>query len=355
MAESDDTEKTEEATPERRRRAREQGQFARSRDFGPLSATVAVLLVIAAFANDFAGALRAFCLACFQEPLSLVRGDLGLMAREMALVLVLGCGPVAVAAAIFGGAAGFLEAGFHPNFELVAPKWERLEPLGKLGQMLSPKSGLVSTLLSLLRVAVIAVVAEAVMEQEFPALTRLSRAPLGTACWAVAGVVMRLSVWSTVALAALGAVDFGWSWFRHEQSIRMSRQELKDELQQQEGSPQIRARQRARARELLKRGVRKAVREATAIVANPTHVAVALRYRAREGAPLVTAKGYDEVAQHIKKVAREYGVPVVENVRLARALAERVRVGRVIPIDLYAAVAELLAFVYRLKHRGLRA
>ena len=91
------------------------------------------------------------------------------------------------------------------------------------------------------------------------------------------------------------------------------------------------------------------------IVTNPTHVAVPQRYRAHEGAPIVTAKGDDEIAQHIKKLAAEAGVPMIENRLLARALAERVKVGRVIPMDLYVAVAELLALVYRLKNRGIRA
>jgi len=209
--------------------------------------------------------------------------------------------------------------------------------------------------MSLLRVVVVGVVAESVMEKEFPKLVRLSRAPLSAAVWETTQVVMSVAIWSTVALGLIAALDYGWSWWRHEQSIKMSLQELKDEHKQQEGSPQIRQRQRARAREMLKRGLRKGVKEATVIVANPTHVAVALRYKQHEGAPTVTTKGYDEIALQIKKLAKEEGIPIIENRPLARALAERVKVGRVIPADLYVAVAELLAMVYRLKNRGVRA
>jgi len=354
MAE-DDTERTEDATPERRRKAREDGQFARSKDSGAVAASIAALGVLGATSGDFVASMRAFCLRCFEEPLTLVRGDVSLLGQEAAIVLVTTCLPVAIAAAIAGTAVGFLEAGFHPNFELLEVKMERLDPLGKLGSMFSPKTGLVSTIMSLLRVIVVAVVAESVMEKEFAGLTRLSRAPLGMAVWQLAEVVMRVSIWSTVALGVIAALDYGWSWYRHEQSIKMSRQEMKDEHKQQEGSPQIRQRQRARAREMLRRGIRKGVREATVIVTNPTHVAVALRYKQHEGAPVVTTKGYDEIAQQIKKIAKEEGIPCIENVPLARALAERVRVGRVIPADCYVAVAELLAMVYRLKNRGRRA
>jgi flagellar biosynthesis protein FlhB len=351
----DDTERTEDASPERRKRAREDGQFARSRDSGPVAGTIAVLGIIGATAGDFVGTLRGFCLRCFDDPLSLMRGDISPLAQQAGLVLVTSCFPIAFAAALAGTAVGFLEAGFHPNFELLEVKLERLDPLGKLQQMFSPKAGLMSVALSVMRLVVVGVVAESVMEKEFPSLLRLARAPLGTAVWEISQVVMRVAIWSTLALGLIAALDYGWSWWRHEQSIKMSRQELKDEHHQQEGSPQIRQRQRARAREMLKRGLRKGVKEATVIVANPTHVAVALRYKQHEGAPIVTTKGYDEIAQQIKKIAKEEGIPIIENRVLARALAERVRIGRVIPADLYVAVAELLAMVYRLKNRGRRA
>jgi len=351
----DDTERTEDASPDRRKRARDEGQFARSKDSGPVAASIAALGVIGATAGEFVGTVRGFSLRCFDDPLSLVRGDISPLAEQAGMVLVSSCVPVALAAAIAGTAVGFLEAGFHPNFDLLEIKLERLDPISKLGTMFSPKSGLMSIVMSLLRVVVVGVVAETVMEKEFPKLVRLSRAPLGAAVWETAQVVMSVALWSTLALGLIAALDYGWSWWRHEQSIKMSRQELKDEHKQQEGSPQIRQRQRARAREMMKRGLRKGVKEATVIVANPTHVAVALRYKQHEGAPVVTTKGYDEIALQIKKLAKEEGIPIIENRPLARALAERVRVGRVIPADLYVAVAELLAMVYRLKNRGIRA
>ena len=129
----------------------------------------------------------------------------------------------------------------------------------------------------------------------------------------------------------------------------MTRQELKEELRQQEGDPKVRAKQRLRARELSKRGLAKEVKRSDVIVANPTHISVALRYRPNEGAPLVLAKGYDEVALYIRKIAEENEIPVVENRPLARALAEKTKIGKMIPVDLYQAVAQVLAFVYRMK------
>jgi flagellar biosynthetic protein FlhB len=211
--------------------------------------------------------------------------------------------------------------------------------------------------MSILRVGLVAAVAYAVVEREFPRLAVASRGTLTMAAIQIAEVTFKVAMWCTLALGVLAAVDFAQSWWKHEQSIKMSRDELKEEMKQQEGSPQIKHRQRARAREMLKRGIRKAIKEATVVVTNPTHVAVALRYHPAEGAPTVVAKGYDEVAQHIKALAKEMGVPMVENVPLARGLAEKVKVGRSIPADFYAAVAEVLAFVYRIggRGRGVRA
>jgi flagellar biosynthesis protein FlhB len=350
-----DSDKTEDATPERRRKAREDGQFPRAKDTGALAATIGILITISALGGSFWDMLRAFSQRCFSEGLAFKGAGIGYIARELATLVLVATLPLACVAAILGTLAGFAEAGFHPNLDLAAPKFERLDPIGRLGQMFSPKAGLTSVVLSLLRVGVVAFVTYSVVKSDFSLLARLSRATVAASAAQVFSVMMRLTMWSTVALVVLAGVDYVTSWFRHESQIKMSLQEVKDEHKQQEGSPQVRARQRARARELLRRGIRKGVKEATVIVTNPTHIAIAIRYRVAEGAPVVTAKGFDEVAQHIKELARDYDVPIVENKPLARALAAKVKVGKVIPVELFVAVAEVLAFVYRVKKRGLRA
>lgn len=352
MSDEDDSEKTEDPSPERRKQARDDGQFAKARDAGAIAATVAVLLVINGTWADLVGSLREFCLMCFQDPQLLVRGDMMVILQQTMKVLVFACLPVSLFACLAGVAAGFAQAGYHPSFEALEPKFERLDPLKSLPKLFSPKEGLVNVGLGILRISVVGGVAYLVLEAEFPRLAVASRGTLLMACIQIAAVTFKVAIWCTFALGVLAVIDYAQSWWKHEQSIKMSRQELKDESKNQEGSPQIKQRQRQRARELSKRSIRKAVKEATVIVTNPTHVAVALRYNPSEGAPVVVAKGYDEVAQHIKKLAKDLGIPTVENVPLARGLAEKVRVGRVIPADYYAAVAEVLAFVFRLRSRG---
>jgi flagellar biosynthetic protein FlhB len=353
---SDDSEgdKTQEATPERRRQAREEGQFPRAKDTGAVAASVALLLGLSVFGDSFVAELRNFALRCFRDTGSVANAGFDVIGHQAAITLVGIIGPVAVIAAVAAVAAGVWEAGFNPQIELAMPKWERLDPISRLGQLFSPKAAAASTALSLGRVGAVGFVGYRIVQSELPKLERLSTARLSDAALATAEALSRLCLWCTLALAVLTALDYGYNWMRHEKSIMMSLDELKREHQQQEGDPRLKARQRARARERIRRGLKKQVTEADVVIANPTHISIALRYRPAQGAPQVLARGFDEVALYMRQIADENGVPIVENKPLARALAQ-VKVGKVIPLELYAAVAEVLAFVYRLKNRGRRA
>jgi len=353
---SDESEgdKTQEATPERRRQAREEGQFPRAKDTGAVAATVALLLALSAFGDGMVAEIRNFALRCFRDTGTVANAGFDVIGHLAAITLVGIVGPVAAVAAVAGVAAGIWEAGFKPELELAMPKWERLDPIARLGQLFSPKAAAASTMLSLGRVGAVGFVAYQIVKSELPKLERLSTARLSDAALATAEALSRLCLWCTLALAVLTALDYGYNWMRHEKSIMMSLDEVKREHQQQEGDPRLKARQRARARERIRRGLKKQVVESDVIIANPTHISIALRYRPAQGAPQVLARGFDEVALYMRQIADENGVPIVENKPLARALAQ-VKVGKVIPLELYAAVAEVLAFVYRLKNRGRRA
>jgi flagellar biosynthetic protein FlhB len=352
MAEQD-SEKTEEPTPERRRKAREEGQFPRGKDAGNTVAGLALLVTLGALSHDGAHALGQFAVRCLSEPYELLRGDPSALGHAVYAALITIVMPLACAAALGAVAIGVAEAGFHLNLELLSPNWDRLDPLPRLRQMVMFQEMAVDIALQVARVLVVTTVAVLSMKSALPRLMHLERADLGGGAYEIALALFRLALWCSFALGALALIDFLKAFRQHEQSIRMSRQELKDEMKQQEGDHRIKQRQRARAREAAKRGLAKAIAQSDFVIANPTHISVALRYRIIEGAPVVTAKGYDEVALYMRKLAKEHDIPVIENRPLARALAKRVRQGRPVPVDLYAAVAEILAFVYRLKGRTL--
>jgi flagellar biosynthetic protein FlhB len=353
MADDSESERTEEPTPERRRKAREEGQFPRGRDAGNTIAGIAVLLVLSALGKDGVALLEKFAVHCLSEPYELLSGDPRALFHGLATTIGLLVFPCALAAALGALAIGIAEAGFHPNMDLVAPKWDRLDPLPKLQQMFKLQETGVDIVLQLARVAVVFAVAYSSVKSVYPRLMHLERTSVEAAGLEIARALFKLGLWSSLALGALALLDYLKSFRKHEASIRMSRQELKEEMKQQEGDHRIKHRQRARAREMLKRGLAKQIAQSDFVIANPTHISVALRYRVMEGAPVVTAKGYDEVALYIRKLAKENKIPVIENRPLARALAKRVRPGRPVPVDLYAAVAEILAFVYRLKGKTL--
>jgi flagellar biosynthetic protein FlhB len=354
MSESEQGERTEEASPEKERKAREEGQFARSKDGGAVAASVAVLLCLLALGTSNVVQMREFALYCFGNSESLLSGSIAVLGQRLIKLILWMVIPVALAAGVAGAAIGLVESGLLFRLELVEPKWERLNPISRIGQLFSPKQGTVSIISSLLRVAVVGFVTFTVVKDSFPALIKLARADLSAGVITVLGVALRLTVWSILALVVLSGLDYGQSYFRIKKELMMTREELKEEFKQQEGDPKIRARQRARAREMLKRGIAKEVKRSDVVIANPTHICVALRYRPAEGAPVVTAKGYDEVAFYIRKIAEDNGIVVVENKPLARALAETTKVGRTIPLELFQAVAQVLAFVYRLRGRTIR-
>jgi flagellar biosynthetic protein FlhB len=157
-----------------------------------------------------------------------------------------------------------------------------------------------------------------------------------------------------VALAVIAGADYGLQWWRHYSSLKMTRQELRDEAKSNEGNPEVKARVRRIQREMTRRRMLHAVKTATVVVTNPTHYAVALQYqRNRTGAPIVVAKGRDHLAQRIKKLARDAGVPMVENVALAQALYKGADLGDEIPGPLFGAVAEVLAYLIRIKQLQL--
>jgi flagellar biosynthetic protein FlhB len=354
MSDSEQGERTEEATPEKENKARDEGQFARSKDGGAVAASVAVLLCLLAMGAGNVAQMREFALYCFGSSDALLGGSISALGQRLIKLVLWMVIPVSLAAAVAGASIGIIESGLLFRFELVEPKWERLNPVSRISQLFSPKQGTISVISSLLRVSVVGLVTFNIIKDSFPKLLKLARADLSAGVVTVLGVALRLAVWSILALTVLALLDYGQSFWRLKKELMMTREELREEYKQQEGDPKVKARQRARAKELLKRGLAKEVKRSDVVIANPTHICVALRYRPAEGAPIVTAKGYDEVAFYIRKLAEKHGITVVENKPLARALAETTKVGRTIPVDLYQAVAQVLAFVYRLRGRTVR-
>lgn len=354
MAEEQDPEsKTEDPTPRRREEARRQGQVPFSAEaVGSLVTLAGVIGLIelgpgvgAAMADVFRHDLARLPAAEFGSPEAAE-----LMTRVTVRVLA-ALAPFLGLLVAVGAAASVVQVGFQVNTDRLEPNFDRLNPASGFGRLFSTQA-LVRGLLAVLKVAAIGAVAYLVVERRAGVVTGVGRGGLSAAVAAGWGVTLRLALYLSAAVAGVAVLDYLYQRRKFEQSLRMTKQELKDELKQEEGDPQIKARIRQIARDRTRRRMLAEVPKATVVVTNPTHYAVALRYDAgRDAAPVVVAKAIGPLARRIAAVARERAVPVVERPALARALYG-VREGRPIPGPLFRAVAEVLAFVYRLRGGG---
>lgn len=358
MADQEDNgDKTEEASSRKREEMRKQGSFARSQDLDQSLVLLGALMAISMLGTMLVQRQISLFqnwvpnISSTRPVLDILRDQLPNAVAPLAVPVL---GIIAVAA-LFALAAQIFQAGIHIYPELALPKWDRIDPMGGIKKLFSMQS-LITASFGVLKLAIVGFIAYrvlAVVLLDAPGWWQLpvqSMIPLGLA-------MMQKVAWNcTLPLLVMGAADFGVRWWKSEQEMKMSKQEVKEENKQQEGDPQIKHRIRQIARAKLMKRMIQDVPKATVIVCNPTHVAIALKYEAGMGAPLVLAKGEDHMALHIKKIAADANVPIIEEPPLARALLRTVQVGQEIPLEFYRAVAEILALVYRGKQtvaRGL--
>lgn len=343
----DDESKTEEPTPKRLEQLKKDGNVPRSPDVGAAVALIVGIVVLAVVGVETADALaRLMRHACLlrgaAEPISSVAAT-GRLFSSAGL-------PVVIAACVATAAAGVAQTLGSFDLGQAAPKLDRLDPQKGIMKVIPGKDTLVDIAKTFFKVGVLGVVTWQVAEAAIPRLALLSRRPAEAAASEVLAVSGRLVLSGALALAALAALDWGLSFLRWRKQARMTKQEVKDEHKQEEGDPKIKAKRRARAMRLARERTISDVKKATVLVANPTHVSVALRYEpGRDRAPILVCKGLDEVALRMREEARRHRVPVVENRPLARALFAAGKVGRAIPVDLYDAVARVIAHVLRLR------
>jgi len=240
------------------------------------------------------------------------------------------------------------QRGLHVTGKPLQPKFSRLNPVAGFGRLFSVRS-LVELLKSLAKFFILAWVAYLVIGPRLQGMLGTLNAPLGQSLAFLGDTLFVLYRNVLLAMVVVAVADFAYQRFHYEKSIRMTKQEVKDESRDTEQSPEVKGKLRNLMLSAAQRRMLAAVPKATVVISNPTHFAVALRYERGDAAPLCLAKGVDFMAIRIREKARASGVTVVENPPLARALHASVRVDRPIPRDLYHAVAQVLAFVYRLK------
>jgi len=339
------------ASPRRIARAREDGQVARSRDLAhllPMAAGAAALVVLAPMATRAAGQLLSaglrFDAGALATPQVMLQ-SLSQQTQSLLAVLIPlggGMGVAAVAAAVLAG-------GWNFSWKALAPKFSKLDPLSGLGRMFS-KAHLGDTLKASGLALVLAVVGGFVMSRSLARFHDALAMPLPAALSHTAQSVLWGVWWLLLPLAVFAAVDVPLQRHLWMKRLMMSRQEAKQEMKELEGNLEVKAKVKARMREMANRRMLASVPKADLVVMNPTHYAVALRYDdATMAAPRVLAKGADLLAMRIRDIARDAKVPVLRAPPLARALYAHVEIDREVPAALFAAVAQVLAYVYQLR------
>ena len=345
-------EKTEKATPHRLQKARERGQFLSSKDFtGGIQFLVFVML-LGSFARTWlAEANTTTALLLRQAFKRELNGTESLQFGAEALTRLLGpLGRAALIMLVVTLAVQFVTTKGGLSMAKLKPSLDRLNPISRLKEL--PGRNIPSTIQAILMLAVFGGAIYVVVESNLDSFLGLPLAPLPLSL-ALIGEALNDLFWKAAGVFVLfGMIDLVRQQRKYQKDLRMSKQEIREEYKETEGDPFIRARIRRLRRDMLRHQMMKQVPTATAVIVNPTHYAVALRYdHGSTAVPVVVAKGRNHLALRIRELAVSHGVPLVENPPLAQALYKSVKTGQEIPPHLYRAVAEVLAYIYRLMNK----
>jgi flagellar biosynthetic protein FlhB len=345
---ADQSQRTEKPTQKRLQKARREGKFPTSREFVAALQFLATVMILASWGeewfSDFQQALGQMILRAFKADFS--QGDLFWIASTAVRYVF---GPVLIAGGVVMAATLLLQFAvtrFGFSMHRLAPDWNRLNPINRLKEL--PKQNLSAAVYAAIVLTLCGLALWRIAAKQAEILFLLPLTPLDSGYRQVFASVGDLLWKAAGVFVAVGCYDLVRQRFRYQSQMRMSRQELREEFKEVEGNPRTKARIRRLQRNILRRKMLRQVPQATAVVVNPTHYAVALKYNLDSpSAPVVVAKGKNFLALRIRALATRHDVPLVENPPLARALYDAVPVNSEIPVHLYRAVAEILAYVYR--------
>ena len=344
--------KTEKATPKRRRDERKKGNVLMSRDAVAVSTLVGSLFMVYVMRDTFLTRMEDIFKVCFGYMASgspnVLSEVLPKLMGTALLTFVTICGPFLAVTIVLAVGVTFYQTKFLVTTEPLRPKFSRLNPLQGIKRLFSLRS-VVEVVKNLLKIVILLVLIYNYFRKVALTLSRFLDMELGQSCAILFSDIVTLVMQIAVAFVVLAFFDYLYQWWDYERQLKMSKQEIKEEYKQMEGDPQVKSKIKQIQRQRAQQRMMQQVPQSDVVIRNPTHFAVALRYREEEdGAPVVLAKGMDELALRIVKVAEDSGVSVVENVPLARALYASVDIDREIPPEFYGPVAEVLVYVLKL-------
>ncbi|RPJ96994.1 flagellar biosynthesis protein FlhB [Rummeliibacillus sp. TYF005] len=347
-------EKTEKATPKKRQDARKKGQVLKSQDVTSALVLLSVFLFLMIAGTSMRDGIMSFFNETFSKYMLIDTLSIKLVVKiykdvlsEMSVIIL----PIMAIAMIAGIAGNFLQFGFLFSTEPLKFDLTKLDPVKGIKRMFSVKS-LIELLKSILKITLIGSVTTAILWKNIDDVLSLSFKTPGATLITVSKLTVFMGIAASVVLLIIAVLDYFYQKFEYEKNLKMSKQDIKDEYKNSEGDPLIKSKIKQRQREMAMRRMMQEVPQADVVITNPTHYAIALKYDEETmDAPKVVAKGTDFVAQKIKFIAKENEVVMVENRPLARAMYDQVEIGQHIPDEFFKAVAEVLAYVYRVKRK----
>lgn len=349
-------EKTEKATPKRKQDERKKGNVFQSREIGTVLSLVAVVFSLQLLGPWILSKLEQsmsdfFGLIGTQEVANI--SDVRVMFLNVGTCFAVTILPVLLIGVLASIIATIAQTRGLVSFRLLKPKFNRINPIEGFKRLFSLR-GLVELLKSILKIIILGIVIWQQVEDLLPTIPRIVDMTIPQAMVLAGSAIMQIVKNVAIIMAFIAAADLLYQWYEYEKNLRMSKQEVKEEYKQTEGDPQVKGKIREKQNAMARRRMMQNVPGADVVIRNPTHYAVALKYdAARNRAPVVVAKGQDELALRIVAVAEQHDVVITENRPLARGLYEAVELDQEIPDRFYQPVAEVLAFVYNLKKKGL--
>lgn len=348
-------ERTEMPTSRRLSEARGKGQVAKSMDLSAAVDLIGAAILLSTLGSFLVAGLAAVLRYLLDDRVSgsaLSPGGVSAILWWAATHAAMLAGPFLLVMFAVAALAHMLQFGFILSSEALVPKLDKLNPIAGVSRLFKVRT-LVKTLVNVLKLCVAFTVAFMIVRSEWPKIAQLAVLDVGPACVAVLAIVTRVLTWLLALLLIIGASDFAYQKWQHLQDLKMTKQQVKDEYRSMEGDPEVKGKRLRIARQMAMQRLKQSVPKADVIVTNPTHFAVALQYDPKTmAAPRVVAKGADFMAFRIRELAAASGIPIVERPPLARALYAQAAVGKQISAEHYEAVAEILAYVYRLKNKA---
>jgi len=353
MSDGGSGEKTEEASPQRMKQARDKGQVAKSQDaiagFMFLSTFVVLSATLRDNLIDLGDYIRGgIIIATQHDPSIAVAVN---FAHDAPRVVLMQSATVLATAFLVAMVSNYAQVGFLFTTQPLVPELSKINPISGFKQLFSKKK-IIELIKQLIKFTIIAYICYSCIRDRASALVMLARMPLHHTITVGGDIMYRMTIRVAAVFCLIAAADFFYQRWQFKKDNMMSKYDVKQEYKQSEGDPEMKHQRKAMAEELVMHGSQENVRHADAVITNPAHIAVAVKYDSEKGgAPTIVAKGMRKNAEKIKEIARQYNVPILRNVPLASAL-NKLDLGEEVPEELYEAVAEVLNFVYELKSKG---